>query len=330
MTPPKTGIFAALELVLKTMPFVLLRMAVLIGFSLAGILWFAMVAFFAGKSEGAHSGAGPLVFIAFIIPIGFFFALRRYVLHLLAAAHVACLTDLIMNGKLPEGDMIAYGKKRVKDEFTQVNVLYLVDALVAAVVRQFHAAMNFFAAILPIPGLRSLANLVDSVMRAATTYMDEAILSYNFSKPGEDVWVSARDGLILYAQNSKTILKTAVWSLILDWGSSIAVFIFCLAPAAAVMHIMSGSGGQIGAGGMFAAAIAVLFAISLRMALIQPICLTMILLSFHACAATQTPDPEWQQKLMTVSSKFRELCDKIKSGGLRAPQAPQVSQGAAS
>src|SRR5262249_15606597 len=119
--------------------------------------------------------------IGFLVAFGFFWRLfLRYFLYLLSCGHVAVLTELITQGQIGNGSegMCAYGRRIVKERFGEVSVLFAVDLLVKGVVRAFNRTLDFIGRLLPIPALQQLIHLVNAVIYAATTYVDETIFSY--------------------------------------------------------------------------------------------------------------------------------------------------------
>jgi len=125
------------------------------------------------------------------------------------------LTELITVGQIGNGSegMFAYGKRVVKSRFGEASVLFVVDRLVSGVVRAFNRTLDFVAGLLPIPGLSSVVSFANSVIYAATTYIDETIFSYGLARQETNPWASAKDGLIYYAQNSREILKTGIYAV---------------------------------------------------------------------------------------------------------------------
>ncbi|MGH7748615.1 MAG: hypothetical protein ACREQ5_28230, partial [Candidatus Dormibacteria bacterium] len=69
------------------------------------------------------------------------------------------------------------------------------------------------------------------------------------------------------------------------------------------------------AAGFWAFALAVVAALSLKAALIDPFAMTALLQVYSKVTAGQTPNPEWTAKLEKMSGKFRQLTQKARSGG---------------
>ncbi len=244
------GLGTAISLLMRSLPYALARFGILLGYTLACIVW--LVITFGGAAWlGTHiAGAfGVVWFVLCIVGVGWFWgAVLRYLLHLLACGHVAVLTDLITRGQVGNGSesQLAYGKRVVTERFGQVNALFGLNMLVRGILAAFHRTLDWIADMLPIPGLESLSNLVNIVLRAATRYLDKVILSYNLARDDQDPWRGAREGIVYYCQNAKPILKTSVWIVILERLLSFVVWLVLLTPAAAITVMLPASVREVG------------------------------------------------------------------------------------
>jgi hypothetical protein len=316
-----TSSFAtAVGLLMKTLPYALARFGVLFAVSIVTIIWYLVAFggwFFLGKS--IHPGVGFGWFIVCCAVFGYFWRLVvRYFLYLLKCGHIVVLTELITKGRIDDGGkgMFAYGKERVLSRFGQVNILFAVDALVKGVVRTFNRTLDFVANLLPLPGLASIVSFVNAVIYAATTYIDESIFSYGLAREEANPWANAKDGLIYYAQNSKEILKTGVFIVILDKVLTGLIWIVMLAPAFVFAALLPHS--LAGGGFLFAFVLAALLAANVRSAFLQPLFLVMVMIKFHVQVQNQPINREWDARLTGISDKFRELSGKI-AGYEQAP-----------
>ena len=208
----------SLSALLRTLPFVLLRMAIYFGVALAYIL-------VTGTSAGIGYGIGAIGDDGFQASatfwggaIGFgavsliLYWVREYILYIVKAGHIAVLVEVLDGRDIPGGQgQIAYATEMVKARFAETSVLFALDQLIKGVVRVIAGMINFLANILPIPGLQGLASFVNAVIRVAVTYVDEIILAYNLRTRSDNPWERSKDALVLYAQNSTTMLKNAVW-----------------------------------------------------------------------------------------------------------------------
>jgi hypothetical protein len=303
------GFWAALALIRKTTPYILMRLGVLVGFTAAAIVWFGIITAIASlfRGSGAEGIGGFAFIVGFGVPFGLFIWMRRYVLYMLKAGHIVVLTRLITHGSLAEGvNQVEYGKERVKSSFGEVNILFAMDQLITGVVRSFNHTLNWVADFLPFPGLDQLMAIVNRILENATTYIDETIFSYNLARGDENHWRSARDGLVYYAQNWKPILKTATYSLLLEYALTFVLFLLFLGPVIGIGYFMPGNASSW----MFIFAFAL--ALCVRDAVLHPLFLVMVALTYHKAVQGQAIDPAMDVQLSALSDKFREIAEKAR------------------
>ncbi len=310
------SISTGLSLVMKTLPYALVRFGILVAISIATIVW--LVFTFGGYAWLASTRAPILAYPWLFGWVGLggyaYWIVGRYFLYLLKAGHIAVLTELITNGEIAncQQGMFQNGKNVVKERFGQVNAMFALDLLIHGVVRAFNRTLNFVSSLIPIPGLSEFTSIVNGVVYASTTYIDETLFSYNLARGDDNVWRSAQDGLVYYAQNAKEVLKTGVWIVVLDKVLTVVAWILCLAPAFMIAWILPTS---VTMGGLLPLLVAGLFASNFRAAFLKPLFLTMIMVKFHCSVRGQAIHPEWDARLTSVSDKFRELRDKAASFG---------------
>jgi len=158
---------------------------------------------------------------------------------------------------------------------------------------------------------------VNAVVRAATTYIDETIFSYNLARGDDNAWRSSKDALIYYAQNSTEILKTALYVVVLDKVLTAVLWVVMLLPAGLVVAILPMS---LKFGGLFVGfGIAALFASNARQAFLKPLFLVMVMTKFHVAVRNQAIDLEWDARLSSLSGKFTEIKDRAAGGWAGAP-----------
>lgn len=323
----QAGFGTALSLVMRTLPYALVRFGILLGFSIVTIIWF-IAAFGIGGFLGAklHPFVGFGWIIALLGTYGYlWWFIVRYALYLIQAGHIAVLTELITKGQVDNGatGMFDYGRRVVTERFGQVNLLFAMHLLVRGVVAAFNRTLDWISNLLPIPGLSSVAGVVGAIIKAATTYIDETIFSYNLARGDDNSWRSSKDALIYYCQNSMELLKTAVWVVVLDKVLTVLVWGVMLVPAWLLMVVLPAAmkpGGLLL--GLFVAA---LFASNARQAFLKPIFLTMVMTKFHVVVRNQPINLEWDGRLSSVSDKFREI--KEKAGQQVPPPIPQALPG---
>ncbi len=318
----------ALGLMLKTLPFVLLRMAVYFGAALAYVL-------VTGAGAGIGWGVGGFGdsgfqanaaiwggVIGFGVVGAVMYLAREYVLYIVKAGHIAVLVKLLDGEQMPEGrSQIAYARQEVTKRFAQASVLFGVDQLVKGVLRAITGLVRGIMSVLPIPGAKQFVSIVHAFLRIAVGFIDEVILAYAIRTKSDNAWASARTGLVLYAQNYKPMLKNAAWLALIVYGLSFIVFLVMLAPAALAVYLIPGAWS---AGGIV---FALIFAWAVKAALLEPFAITCMMEVYFRTIAGQVPDPAWEAKLDSLSAKFTKLKEKARTyqPPRAEPAAPAVS-----
>lgn len=308
------GLSTAFGLLMRTLPFLLVRLGILVAFTLLGVLvWtVALLGFWLFRKVPI---VGLVWFVMVLAGAGWFWrAILRYTLYMLKAAHIAVLTELLTKGEVGNGQqsMFAYAKDVVKERFGEINVLFALDILVDGVVGAFNRTLDWVSSLLPVPGLDSITGVVKAVLRASTTYVDETVLSYNLARGDENVFRSSKDGLIYYAQNAKEVLKTGVYVVVLEKILTVLIWVVMLAPAFAMSYFIP----RTGPFAFFTVfIISFLLAGNVRSAFLKPLFLTMVMIKFHTQIQGQAINETWDARLEGVSDKFRELKDKALAWG---------------
>jgi len=256
-------------LLLRTLPFLLLRLAVYLGITLAYVVATgggAGIGWLAGKAASeAPTGAMWGAFIGFGVISGVLYWAREYLLYLVKAGHIAVLAELLQDKEIPNGrGQLDHGASVVRERFVESSVLFGVDQLVKGILRVFNRAMLALANFLPIPGLDGLVKFVNTVINTSLTYVDEVILAHAIRTRSTDAWASARDAVVLYAQNYKTMLKNAVWLTFIVWGLTLLIFVLVLGPVAALVSLFPG------VAGFWTFALALVAAVSIKAAIVDP------------------------------------------------------------
>ena len=307
------SVTGALGLMFRTLPFLIFRMLVYFGIAAAYVLLTGTGAGFGwliGAAGDADFRAGATLvggIIGFGLTAGILYLLREYILYVVKAGHIAVMIELMEGRDLPMGRaQIAHASAIVKQRFAETNVLFLFDQLVRGVLGAILGLVQGIASFLPIPGLQQLMGLIRAFLRLSIGLMDEVILGYSIRTNSTNAWESARKGLVLYAQNSGAMLRNAAFLLVITYGLTFVIFLFMLAPAAAIAYAIPGGWS---AGGVI---FALIFAWSVKAALVEPFAIACMLQAYFKVSAGQSPDPVWDQRISGVSRKFEEL--KAKAG----------------
>ena len=312
-----------MKLVRKTFPFILTRILVYGLFGLIALIFLGVmigVGFLLIKMFGESSAMFILVMIlSFGVIYGGLKFIERYVLYMVKTGHVAVIVELMRTGEIPEGKgMVAYGKDQVTDNFGASNVAFVVDKMVHAAVRQIQRWImrigNLFSF---IPGSKNVIGIINAIMSVSLNYIDEAIMSYIFlqksEKSEQTVWKSASDGVVLYAQSWKGILKAAVGSVVFIYAFNIIFFLIFVFPLMFVSNIISADTPGLGSLlGFLAVVGAYVLTTVMKRALIDPIVTIIMIRAYQMSIRNIEPQIDLQQKLLGVSSRFKALFNKSK------------------
>lgn len=310
------------ELMAKTMPFIVFRVLVYAGIAVAYVLVTGV-----GAGVGWGIGAfgdddfrGASIFwggaIGFGLTAGVLYFLREYILYVVKAGHIAVLVKLIDNEPVPQGQgQIGYATEVVKKRFAETSVLFAIDQLVKGVLAAIIGMVQGIATLLPIPGLQNIVGLIKAFLRISVGFVDEVILAYAIRTQATNPWASAQTALVLYAQNYKVMLKNAAWLTLITYGLAFVVFLVMLAPAAGIVAVFQN--GWSAGGFVFA----IIFAWAVKAALIEPFAIACLMQAYFRTIEGQTPDPEWDARIGSVSRKFNEIKDRAARwvGGAGAP-----------
>lgn len=299
----------ALRIVFQTTPYLVYRAGVygaICGVAAALLLFLALIGYVFG------SGAAGVMFVIALVAGGFGARLlREYILYLLRAGHVAVITEIIVREKLPEGvSQTQWGSDKVKAYFKEISVLALIDQMIKGIIRVLNRTLFNVLNVLPIPGTDGAKKAIQKVVDFSLTYIDESILAYTFKTENENVYDAAQSGIILYCQAWKSLLRNAVALTVLCYAFTIASAIVFLIPLGGLALLLP----ETWAFAKFALFILALFlGFSLKWILFDPIACTATILTFLKETEGMTPDPAWEQRIATVSEKFRELKQKAVS-----------------
>lgn len=310
-----------MQLVRRTMPFIFSRLVIYGVFVVIALVFLGImigIGFLLTKLFGESSGAFiVLMFLAFGVIYGGLKFLERYVLYMVKVAHISVVVELLRSGKIPEGKgQIAYGKDQVKANFGSANIAFVIDKMVHGAVKQIQRWLLRVGAFFSfVPGSKNIIGIINAVMSVSLNYIDEAVVSYIILRKNEErkesVWKSASDGVVLYAQSWKGIIKTAAGSVVLIVGFSIITFIVFALPLMGISQFMSRNAPEMG---FFLGAIALIgayvFTLALKRALIDPIVTVAMIRAYQMSIKELEPAMDLQQKLLGVSSRFKGLHKK--------------------
>ena len=301
----------ALNLMRKTMPFILFRAVVYFGIAVAYVVVTGVgagVGYGIGNFGDADFQGSATLWgggIGLGLTAGVIYFLREYILYVVKAGHIAVMVELMDGGQLPSGTgQIAYAKTIVSERFGQSSILFGVDQLIKGVLKGITGLVQGILTIIPIPGISQIMSVIRAFLKVSVGLMDEVILAHAMRTKAENPWLSAREALVLYGQNAKPIMINAAWLTAIIYLLSFAVFLLMLAPAAALVYLIPGAWS---AGGVV---FALIFAWAIKAALIEPFAIACMLQVYFKVTAGQTPNPEWMGKIEESSDKFRKMGER--------------------
>jgi hypothetical protein len=314
----------AFSLLMKTTPLLLVRLGAMLAFWAVAIIYLLIVLAVGTMIAAANETIGWIVgLVALLAVIPAYNLAYRYVFYMLKAAHIAIMSEILVNGKLPDGiNQLNYGKQKVTERFGEVNAMFLVDELVSGVVGAFTGTVSSVLSWLPGDFGWAIA-ILNRVIHYATNYIDEAVMARSFyNSAKQDVWVNARDGVVLYAMSWKPLLTSAVALMIVSFIPGIVAFVIFAAPIGGLIYFINPA----------IAGWTIIFALFLgwvfKVALGDSFALAAIIAAYQRITDGKTPDPAMAAQLDSISDAFKDLKNKAMQGF--TPQAPATAEPKAS
>ncbi len=305
------------ELFRKTMPFAMAKLllgaaTVLISGVLLAILMLIGLLF--------DEGGVAICMIIWLGATGIIrFAIMHYFGYLVKAGHVAVLAEAVTTGKIPD-NMVGYGKDKVKERFGEANVYFAVDKLVTGSVKQIQNgiqrlgnAMDF------IPGMGAITSAAKFFVDLSLGYIDECCLGYTFYKKEQGAYQSACDGVVIYAQNIKELLKNAAKTMLKVMLLSIVVVLIVFVPVGLLFKLLNWSA-------FIAFLLALFIAWVVKFAFLDSYILCQTMASYMAVAPQTQITYDLYSKLSGISSSFKKLYNEgNKEGPMAQAQQPQYA-----
>ena len=288
----------------KTMPFVWAKLLLGLATVVISVVIFAILMGVAWlmNSEGVF-------FVMFCIWLAVTsivnFILNRYIGYLIKAGHVAVIAEAVATGRVPD-NQIAYGKQMVKERFAASNVYFVVDRLVSGAVRQIQKSIEKIGNMMGfIPGMGAVVKFTNMFVGVALGYIDECCLGYTFYKKDQSAFKSAADGVVIYAQNWKKLLK--------DAAKTTALVIVLLVVITLVSFLFFGFVFRLfGWNGFVAFIIACFTAWAVKSAFMDSYMMVRMMVSYMQEAPSTVITFDLYDKLCGWSDKFKKLFDRGK------------------
>lgn len=285
-----------------TMVFCWLKLALGLLDVLIGALLFAIMMGIAALTNNGEIGA-----VMFFIWIGVWGAIhwiiKHYLSYMVKAGHVAVIAQCFKDGKLPSNP-VAFGKDRVKERFATSNVYFLVDKLVGGAVKQLQRVLGKVTGLLGnVPGGGTLRTIGNMFIDISLGYIDECCLGYAFYHSEQNVYKSSADGVVVYAQNWKQLLKDgAVTTFIV----LLTIFVVTLLSFALIGGLFKLLGWSM----IIAVILSIAVSFVVKSAFVDTWILVKMMCSYFTAASTTVITYDLYGKLSNLSGKFKELFKK--------------------
>lgn len=308
----------AFNLLVKTAPILLVRLGASIAFWAIAIVYFLIVGGVALLVGNLSEIIGWIVFGVGMVGLGGIYHLAyRYVFYMIKVAQIAVMSEVLKNGDLPAGtSQLNWGRARVTERFTEMNVMFVIDELVNGVISAFTWTVFSIASWIPGDTVRTLVQMIQRIIELALGYIDEAIIARSFWVQERDsVWKNARDGVVLYTMVWKPILLNAVVLMVISYIPFVVVFLLFSAPVGFLINLFN----QEWAG--LAIILTLVLAWLIKVSVGDSFAMAAILATYYRETQSLTPDPAMSQKLEGISDKFVELKNRAEEGltGKRTP-----------
>lgn len=290
----------AKDIFFKTLSFGWVKLALGLINIVFAILLFALLMGLALLFES--EGAGAIMFIIWLVLVGIVnFIINHYFGYLIKAGHVAVITQACRTGTIPENPVGA-GIAMVKEHFATSNVYFALDKLVAGAVKQLQNTFGRLGGGLigNLPGGNGVMSLIKMFLNISLGYIDECCLGYTFYRPNQNPYKSAADGVVIYAQNWKVLLKDAAKT------TGIVILSFAVVTVVSFL-LLGGLFSLIGWNGFTAFVISLLLAYTVKYAFIDSWILVKMMCCYMQVAPTTIITFDLYGKLSGLSGKFKEL-----------------------
>lgn len=291
------------ELFRKTMPFCVAKLVVGAVTVLASVV-LLLILMGIGWLFG-ESGMG----FAILIWIGATGVIRLAIMHyfgyLIKAGHIAVIAEAVTTGKVPN-NQVEYGKEKVKKRFATSNIYFAVDKLVTGSVKQIQRGIEKLGNKLDfIPGMESLTGLVNFFVELSLGYIDECCLGYTFYKEEQGAFKSACDGVVIYAQNIKELLKNAAKTMLKVLGFMAIVVLVVFVPIGLLFKILHWNS-------FIAFLLAIFVAWVVKFAFLDSYILCQTMTSYMSLAPNTQITFDLYDKLSKISQSFKKLYNEGK------------------
>lgn len=293
------------DIYLKTMKFVWLKLALGAAIVLISIVLLALFMGIGALFNNATILVWAFMFWIAVVALIYNFAMH-YVGYMIKAAHVAVISTAVTTGQIPD-NMVETGKEMVKKRFAEANVYFVMDRLISGAVKQLQNAVGKIDSVFGgIPGVSTVVSIVQIFIGIALGYVDECCLGYTFVKSEEGAFKAGCDGVVIYFQNAKHLLKDAAVTTLVVVVSTFILWLLPFVILGIICRAFNWSG-------MVAFFIAIMIAVVVKAAFVDSYMMVKMMVSYMEVAPGTEISFDLYDKLCKLSRKFKELFEKAKT-----------------
>jgi hypothetical protein len=259
-------------------------------------------------------------------------AAKSWLLYTVQAGHIAVLTQ-VASGALPAGvTQTQFAAEQVKARFPDAALLANAERIAHRTIKKYNRTLEDMASWVPIPGMHLFVPAVNFVAQRAAGMLSAVVLASVFQRKDQQMWPALKDGVVLYAQGFKPVIKLATGLVIFDFlCSGVLVFMLLVVlgmPTAMIFRHWAS---------IRPLAVVVPFIITylVRQVVMEPLALTALVVDYLRILKNSTPDPAIEEKLSAIP-EFQELVAKAGGDGeapppedAAPPPPPKAAAGAA-
>ena len=296
----------------KTMPFCFAK------FVLGGILVLVSALLFAIMMGIGWLFSDGGVFVALMIWLASIKGVHWVIMHgfgyLVKAGHVAVIAETMKTGQVP-ANQVDYGKKMVVERFGTSAAYFAIDNLISGAVKQIQSKIDKLGNKLDfVPGMDTLAGAAKFFVEIALGYVDECCLGWTFYNMDQNAFKSGADGVLIYVQNWKVVLKNAAITMLKVIVGMILIALAVFVPIGIVFKILKWSA-------LAAFILACLVAWVIKFAFFDSYIMCQMMAAYMQVAPSTTLAFDLYGTLCTFSASFKELFQKGQAAGGPAPAA---------
>ena len=193
--------------------------------------------------------------------------------------------------------------------FGAANTYLVIDRLISGAVNQLQKGVgaidNVFG---DIPGVSTAVSFLQMFIGIALGYIDECCLGYTFLKEEEGAFKAGCDGVVIYFQNIKTLLKSALTTSLIVIGLT---FVAWLVPFILFAAIFAALKLNL----ILAIMLAIVTALALKYAFVDSFIMVKTMVAYMEVAPSTVITFDLYDKLCKLSSKFKSLFTKAQEEG---------------